>query len=162
MIKDEFEKSVYEAYKLLWLIQHGFTLEKMVSALADADNEAKEHDDYPEGNTWEIYENLVARVEETGFGNGSIWACFDEFMDNEFQDSGYMKELLSLMPGSDKLRVYYARNYSNFATCMKATEFCKFFNFTLREESGVKNGDEYAFIVIDDQGTLENRYIKWV
>lgn len=33
-------------------------------------------------------------VEEHGFWNGSLWACFEEFMDAEYQDRDYMKFLL--------------------------------------------------------------------
>ena len=33
-------------------------------------------------------------VEEHGFWNGSLWACFEEFMDAEYQDKDNMKFLL--------------------------------------------------------------------
>ena len=48
---------------------------------------------------------------------------------------------------------------------MKATEFCKFFEFTLTKEHGVVpesdvifGGEEYNYIAIDDQGVFHSRY----
>ena len=42
---------------------------------------------------------------------------------------------------------------------MKATEFCKFFEFTLHKEHGFDEEDgEYNYIATDDQGTFHPRY----
>jgi len=41
---------------------------------------------------------------------------------------------------------------------MKATEFCKFFDFTLYRESGIdEDGNEYNYIAVDDQGCWDDR-----
>ena len=48
---------------------------------------------------------------------------------------------------------------------MKATEFCKFFEFTLEKEHGIVpeadtfyGGNEYNYIATDDQGVFNPRY----
>ena len=42
---------------------------------------------------------------------------------------------------------------------MKATEFCKFFDFTIHKSHGFnEDGDEYNYYATDDQGTFDNRY----
>ena len=43
---------------------------------------------------------------------------------------------------------------------MKATEFCKFFEFTIYKSHGIdEDGDEYNYIAVDDQGVFHSRYI---
>lgn len=43
---------------------------------------------------------------------------------------------------------------------MKATEFCKYFEFTLTREHGFDENDgEYNYIATDDQGTLDPRHV---
>lgn len=51
---------------------------------------------------------------------------------------------------------------------MKATEFCKFFEFTLEKEHGIipeselYAGEEYNYIATDDQGVFHPRYVMKV
>ena len=43
---------------------------------------------------------------------------------------------------------------------MKATEFCKFFEFSLERKHGYdEDEDEYNYVAMDDQGTLDPRYV---
>lgn len=78
------KKIAYEKYKLDWMLHHGYTLEDLVGALSD----------YME----EVNEDLVVVFDvwesDCGFGS-EIWVCFDEFIDSEYQDMGYMKQLLT-------------------------------------------------------------------
>ncbi len=106
--REEFEKACYEAYKLNWMLSRGYTLQNYLMAIADEDDAARYEGEYPEGNTWEIFEALNDSFEETGF-DGSLWACFDEFMDTEFQDREYMENLLQMMPRH--MLEFYRKNY---------------------------------------------------
>lgn len=88
----------YEAYKLDWMISHGYSIKDYLNALVLEDEEARASDNYPEGGTRDIYESLNDAFEfERGF-DGCIWACKDEFLSHEFQDKDYMKHLTSTMP----------------------------------------------------------------
>ena len=66
------------------MLHHGFTLEDLVSALSECMEEVNE--DFV----------FVFDVWESDYGFRSvIWVCFDEFIDNEYQDKSYMKQLLN-------------------------------------------------------------------
>ncbi len=105
-----FIERCYEAYKLDWMISHGYSLKDYLNALVFEDEEARAADCYPEGGTQDIYESLNDSFEyERGF-DGSIWACEDEFLDHEFRDEDYMKHLLDLMPsGANNLWFTYLK-----------------------------------------------------
>ena len=46
---------------------------------------------------------------------------------------------------------------------MKATEFCKFFEFTLQKEHGYdEEYGEYNYVAYDDQGVFHPRYVTYV
>lgn len=77
-------KIAYEKYKLDWMLQHGYTLKDLVSELSGCMGE----EDEDLITTFDIWES------DYGFGS-EIWACFDEFIDNEYQDEDYMKQLLN-------------------------------------------------------------------
>ena len=80
----DIKKIAYEKYKLDWMLRHGYTLENLVGSLSDCMED--------------VNEDFVAVFDiwESDYGFGSeIWACFDEFIDNEYQDKGYMTQLLN-------------------------------------------------------------------
>lgn len=80
----DIKKIAYEKYKLDWMLRHGYTLEDLVRSLSDCMEEVNE--DFV----------VVFDIWESDYGFGSeIWVCFDEFIDNEYQDKGYMKQLLT-------------------------------------------------------------------
>lgn len=80
----DIKKIAYEKYKLDWMLRHGYTLEDLVSELSDCMTEVNE--DFV----------VVFDVWESDYGfKSEIWTCFDEFIDNEYQDYGYMKQLLN-------------------------------------------------------------------
>lgn len=78
------KKIAYEKYKLDWMLHHGYTLANLMDELDSMQEES---------------EDTVSQLFidwEYGFGFGSeIWVCFNEFIDNEYQDKGYMKQLLN-------------------------------------------------------------------
>ena len=80
----DIKKIAYEKYKLDWMLHHGHTLEDLINSLSDCMEEVNE--DFV----------VVFDIWESDYGFGSeIWVCFDEFIDNEYQDEGYMKQLLN-------------------------------------------------------------------
>lgn len=80
------KKIAYEKYKLNWLLDHGYTLSNLMHEL----------DIMQEENTDDSVSQLFIDW-EYGFGFGSeIWACYQEFLDNEHKDNSYMVHLLNV------------------------------------------------------------------
>ena len=80
----DIKKIAYEKYRLDWMLKHGHTLTNLMDEL---DSMQEESDD----TVSQLFIDW-----EYGFGFGSeIWVCFDEFIDNEYQDRGYMQQLLN-------------------------------------------------------------------
>ena len=83
MTTTDLHKKAYLRYQMHWMLTHGITMDDSSETAADWD---KDHD----------YNKSFSRyVEEHGFWNGSLWACFEEFMDAEYQDKEYMEFILS-------------------------------------------------------------------
>lgn len=76
-IKEAFNLKVYEIYKEDWYKEHNIPDEDVIKLL-DEWQFAKVYSDF-EGS-FEDYEL------EYGYNGGEIYACFDEFMDNEFDE----------------------------------------------------------------------------
>lgn len=105
--KKKFQSMCYEAYKLDWMIRHGWTLHDLSEIFRGLVTEEVEEE--PENiPTDEKSVNVLADcVEdrfwtESGFGSGSLYVCEEEFLGSEFLDEGYMLHLLSLMPLSEE------------------------------------------------------------
>lgn len=121
MKKEDFESRCYEAYKLDWMISHGYSLRDYLNAIIQEDEEARAAGDYPEGDTDKIFETLNDSFEERGFG-GSLWACKDEFLESEFQDEAYMEHLFSVMPKSKEMEEFWRVFYNKSRTVRPAIE----------------------------------------
>ena len=83
MKANDLHEKAYLRYQMHWMLTHGITMDDISETVADWD---KAHD---------YNKSFSKYVEEHGFWNGSLWACFDEFMDAEYKDKDYMKFLLS-------------------------------------------------------------------
>lgn len=82
----DIKKIAYEKYKLNWLMEHGYTLADIIREL-DVIKEDEEDNDSIE---------LLFDFWEDNYGFSSeIWACYQEFIDNEYQDTDYMKQILT-------------------------------------------------------------------
>ena len=73
----------YKRYQLEWMIEHGYSLEDLIDKIAEIMNEeltigVNAHIFIDEA--FDILEN------ETGFKKSEIWACEDEWEDNEFEE----------------------------------------------------------------------------
>lgn len=81
----DIKKIAYEKYKLDWMMGHGYTLVDIMNEL----------DDMQEDEPDTCVSNLFSDWEyEFGF-ESEIWACYDEFLECEFDDKDYMRTILN-------------------------------------------------------------------
>lgn len=80
----------YEKYQLDWMKNHNCSLEELINHLDSIWNESFSYDEgnISPGKAFATFE------EDCGF-NGSLYVCFDEFLNAEYTDSGYMEYLLN-------------------------------------------------------------------
>lgn len=78
------ERKAYERYQLDWLRNHNFSIKDLLQVIEET----------PFSREVNIVEDKLSAFEEVGF-NGELYVCFNEFLDNEFQDKDYMKFLLT-------------------------------------------------------------------
>lgn len=96
-----FAAYAYEKYKLDWMISHSYTLYDLAIALEDKRDEMPHEKISTILSEWEDHD---------GFGGCEIWACFDEFMECEYQDSEYMQNILTLGEYETYLKFREAQN----------------------------------------------------
>ena len=75
----ELEKE-YEYYRLQWMIDHNRTLPELIENLQSVRTELDSNDLLDEF-TSDI--DVFEEFEETGFSEGELWCCYDEWLDNE-------------------------------------------------------------------------------
>lgn len=68
----------YERYQLEWMIEHGYSLDNLVNALENYRQNTFGLDLNELFNEWES---------EIGFKESEIWACRDEWENEEFEDN---------------------------------------------------------------------------
>lgn len=96
---EQFRRESYRLYKLDWMMSHGISPEDIVRAIEEQILEDPE-------NT-SVHDAFEAVKNEVGFGQGSMWACYGEFICHEFWDLEYMKHLVSNM--TLEMRTYFYR-----------------------------------------------------
>ena len=89
-----FRELFYEIYKLDWKRTHIIFPQREADALVDF------YEDKKAGN---IDENMSVAdyIEEYGY-SGELYASYDEFLENEYLDGGYMNYLVDSYIGQDK------------------------------------------------------------
>ena len=101
----EFVTKCYEAYKLFWMLSHGYTLKDLIDECIShtAQNIEEDITAIPtnEAELRRLSENTPESFHDYGF-SGSLFACREEFEDSEFLDEEFMNTLLSLMPDADE------------------------------------------------------------
>ena len=112
MTEKQFRKDVYEAYKLWWMLMHGYTLTDYVNILATADEERRSLGGYPVSSTDKIFDVLVADAEDVGF-EGSLWVCEDEFFDTDIYNAGEMESIFSVMWSGEECREFWQETYGS-------------------------------------------------
>lgn len=85
MAETAIRKKVYQKYILQWMIDHNHTIDEMIDILAEMNTESDEPTCVSE-----LFETFV---NEQGF-DLEIWACFDEFLENEYLDTTYILSFL--------------------------------------------------------------------
>lgn len=87
------QKLCYELYKNDWL-QRISTNRKNDSLknYYDLTREAEQND--PDDNSKPADIDYITYLEDYGF-DGELYVCFNEFIDNEYQDQDYMRSLLN-------------------------------------------------------------------
>ena len=73
----------YKKYQLEWMIEHGYSLEDLMDKIAEIMNEELTIDVNAHIFINEAFDILA---NETGFKESEIWACEDEWEDNEFEE----------------------------------------------------------------------------
>ncbi len=119
--KEQLEQKCYEAYKLDWMMSHGYSLDDLYKVILKYEKEMFDPTDFRDANGDLSYEHefssndlersaMQARdilLFEQGFGSGSIWACKNEFLDHEYRDADYMRSLFGRMRDGEKLKEQY-------------------------------------------------------
>lgn len=83
----DIKEKAYNKYQLDWMRSHGKSLDDLVEHMTESWKNADEKRTFTPIRAF-------FHVEEAGFG-GEIWACFDEFLETEYQDMEYMSGLLN-------------------------------------------------------------------
>lgn len=86
-MEENLKRKCYELYKLDWLKSH-ISPQMLFAEFCQYLLERAENEDLEEDYNFDEY------LFENGFGEGSVYVCFEEFLDAEFMDEAYMKELL--------------------------------------------------------------------
>jgi len=75
------EHQAYEHYKMVWMLNHGYTLHNILLAL-----------DYCMSEYSEDFDEAIENFENNIGFHGEIWPYFYEFMQCEYHECGYDKE----------------------------------------------------------------------
>lgn len=85
----------YEKYKLMWMIDHGYTIEDLVHELDDA-----RQNHHPQASLTEVFDEWEMN---SGF-SGAIWACENEWADCEAKmDNSVSRVILPFGEGENQL-----------------------------------------------------------
>ena len=105
----EIRNAVYKRYQLDWMKSHKVFPDSFCRLADEWERIVREEGINPsqdEGFDFESY------VFDTGFGSGSIWVCYDEFLSAEYQDEAYVEALLEDEP--ELFRLYLLDIEANF------------------------------------------------
>lgn len=83
--------AAYERFKLWWMMTHGYSLRDLMQTIDSISEEL--HEDDPDFAI-DSQVNALNIIEEFGFGGGSIWPCYDEFLDHEYMMPDVMRQVL--------------------------------------------------------------------
>lgn len=82
-ISDERTKKAFERFKLQWMLDHGYTLADLMECM-----EVMVHEDSLDGLHTKLSELFERWEFGVGFVDGSVWPCYDEYLQNDAEDSG--------------------------------------------------------------------------
>lgn len=81
--KEELKRELYETYKQEWLDEN-VSPEMAEEARKEYESEKAEYGEDFEYSSFEEY------VEDVGYGGGSLYVCYEEFLDSEYQDTDWL------------------------------------------------------------------------
>ena len=85
----------YDQYCLDWMISSGYSLQDAFNVLREGYSEGCAEGDIDGGTGCDDdFDYMVEYFEEQGF-NGSMFVCYDEFVNAEYGMADYMKQLLT-------------------------------------------------------------------
>lgn len=107
----DFKEKCYEAYKLDWMLSHGCTLTELSNIIIDnmvEDVNSQVLHFVPIPNLEILFRGIFNNAKDQflnniGFGDGSIYVCFEEFLENEFLDKDYMMHLFDMIPNAKEM-----------------------------------------------------------
>ena len=89
------QAEAYRLYQLNWIARHGESVSSLLmSVLCYYLSELDESGTSAILDTEDKIKELCRNWENDEGFRGEIWACFDEFLDSEYKDEDYMRELL--------------------------------------------------------------------
>lgn len=83
----EQSKQLYERYKLQWMLYHGFSLTDLMECMEFMICEDIE----TSGSCFNLQELFETWEFGVGFDGGQIWACYEDYLENEHQLSEKQK-----------------------------------------------------------------------
>ena len=106
--KEQLRNCCYEAYKLDWMLSHGFTLQDLKEIFTGLAAEEVEEDPLSVPTDGASVTDLAERLEDRflsgdGFGSGMVYVCREEFLQTEYHDKEYMERLFSRMPKPEEM-----------------------------------------------------------
>lgn len=84
-------KKAFERFKLQWMLDHGYTLADLIECM-----EVMIHEDEQGGLRTKLSELFDRWEFGVGFADGSVWPCYDEYLQNEAQEPGERFLLISV------------------------------------------------------------------
>lgn len=113
-----FINECYEAYKLDWMLSHGYTLHDIMEVMTELAGQAIEDDVMTIPTNGEevisLANRLVSDFLDTGFGSGSLYACMNEFLNAEFLDKEYMRGLFAHRPETEDMMMSKWKTYTQW------------------------------------------------
>lgn len=102
MDTEQLRGNIYSLYQLDWMQRHGHSIQELIAKMDYVLSE-KSPDAGKELSPSEVYSEFLS---DFGFG-GECFVCFDEFMQCEYLDSEYIKELCDVSPSGKALYRQY-------------------------------------------------------
>lgn len=120
----ELKHTLYNAYQLNWMIEHGYSLFDFVQSL----------DEYIEDNDINSVQDLYNDWEhEYGFNN-SLYASYSEFCDNELLDDEYMKNIVETsVELQDAWNILHSMKRESLTQIMELLGYTPIYNGTPNE-----------------------------
>ena len=109
MTEEQLQHKLYDIYQLDWMMYHGCSISDIIQGMENQphDEFVFEEEDYG-GQQVDVAGIYNYWEQNSGF-KGEIFACFEEFCENEYLDATYMHDLMNSQPIelTDKLEELY-------------------------------------------------------